>query len=202
MIDIDRLYTVLAGISLAGALFVTVALPVILDANNKAEAPYKANIELIDTLQDTKKPALPYQFYINKGKAEAWPIIQSAQALIDKALSIKPPRPFVKPITLEYVGNFYLTKYAATVEQCGNDLGITASGKKVTTNPECWTIAVDPKVIPLGSKVVIEGYEGIIFEAADTGGDIKNYWIDIYTDSEPESKSFNPCYADVWIIKD
>ena len=40
------------------------------------------------------------------------------------------------------------------------------------------------------------------FQATDTGGDIKNYWIDVYTESESLSKTFNPTYAEVWIIEE
>lgn len=41
-------------------------------------------------------------------------------------------------------------------------------------------IAVDPKVIPLGSKVWVEGYGEAI--AGDTGGAIKGNRIDILLD--------------------
>ncbi len=38
-------------------------------------------------------------------------------------------------------------------------------------------IAVDPRVIPLGTKVYVEGYGYAV--AADTGGAIKGYKIDV-----------------------
>lgn len=43
------------------------------------------------------------------------------------------------------------------------------------------TVAVDPKVIPLGSLIEIEGYG--LRVAEDTGRDIKGQWIDIYASS-------------------
>ena len=93
--------------------------------------------------------------------------------------------------------------YAATVEQCGSTSGITASGRKCTEDPTCHTVAVDPSVIPLGTYLMIEGYEGIIFRADDTGSAINGYDIDIYTDSEAESKKFNnQSNVKVWIVED
>ena len=50
------------------------------------------------------------------------------------------------------------------------------------------TIAVDPKVIPLGSKVWIEGYGELIAE--DTGGLIKGNHIDIFLNSRQECVNF------------
>lgn len=62
-----------------------------------------------------------------------------------------------------------------TCEASAYDLrGTTATG----TIPGPGTIAVDPTVIPLGSRLLIEGYgEGI---ALDTGGSIKGRKIDIW----------------------
>ncbi|MBC1604966.1 LysM peptidoglycan-binding and 3D domain-containing protein [Paenilisteria rocourtiae] len=56
---------------------------------------------------------------------------------------------------------------------------ITASGIDLNDNPR--VIAVDPSVIPLGSKVYVEGYGEAI--AADTGGAIKGNKIDVHLDS-------------------
>ena len=47
----------------------------------------------------------------------------------------------------------------------------------------------------------LPGYEGVIFEATDMGSAIKGNDIDIYTDSESESKTFNPTTASVYIIE-
>ncbi|MBC1227786.1 LysM peptidoglycan-binding and 3D domain-containing protein [Listeria booriae] len=53
---------------------------------------------------------------------------------------------------------------------------ITASGIDLNDNPR--VIAVDPSVIPLGTKVYVEGYGEAI--AADTGGAIKGNKIDVH----------------------
>src|SRR4051812_47842925 len=55
--------------------------------------------------------------------------------------------------------------------------GITAAGYNIHKNPNMKLIAVDPKVIPLGTKVWVEGYGEAI--AGDTGGAIKGKKIDV-----------------------
>lgn len=62
---------------------------------------------------------------------------------------------------------------------------ITAMGSKPLRNPNgISTVAVDPNVIPLGSKVYVSGYGVAI--AADTGGAIKGNIIDVFLNSYEE----------------
>lgn len=56
--------------------------------------------------------------------------------------------------------------------------GITATGIDLRNQPHLKVIAVDPRVIPLGSKVWVEGYGYAI--AGDTGGAIKGNKIDLH----------------------
>ncbi|GAA0816133.1 3D domain-containing protein [Clostridium tertium] len=77
--------------------------------------------------------------------------------------------------------------------------GFTATGLKPVRDPNgLSTIAVDPSVIPLGSKVHIEGYGYAI--ASDTGGAIKGNKIDLYMNSEAECLSFGRRTVTVTII--
>ena len=63
---------------------------------------------------------------------------------------------------------------------------ITSTGKK----PRPYhTIAVDPKVIPYGSRVYIPEFNKV-FIAEDTGGAIKNNRIDIYMNNEYECRQW------------
>lgn len=65
----------------------------------------------------------------------------------------------------------------------------TAMGLKPVRDPNgLSTISVDPNVIPLGSKVYVEGYGYAI--ASDTGGAIKGNKIDLYMNSLQECYSF------------
>ncbi|CAM3241227.1 3D domain-containing protein [Sporolactobacillus spathodeae] len=56
--------------------------------------------------------------------------------------------------------------------------GITATGFNFNKNPGAKVIAVDPRVIPMFSLVVIPGYGKAI--ARDTGGRIKGKIIDVH----------------------
>ncbi|AJD27070.1 3D domain-containing protein [Clostridium botulinum] len=77
--------------------------------------------------------------------------------------------------------------------------GITASGNGTNRNPNGYsTIAVDPRVIPLGSRVYVEGYGYAI--AHDTGGDIKGNRIDLFMNSEAECNSWGRRSVKVYIL--
>lgn len=67
------------------------------------------------------------------------------------------------------------TAYTAYCEGCS---GTTAIGIDLRSNPNQKVIAVDPNIIPLGSKVWVEGYGEAI--AGDTGGAIKGNKIDVF----------------------
>ncbi|MCO7176000.1 3D domain-containing protein [Sporolactobacillus kofuensis] len=58
------------------------------------------------------------------------------------------------------------------------ELGRTATGFDYRKYPKAKAIAVDPRVIPLGSKVYIPGYGYAI--ARDVGGRIKGKIIDVH----------------------
>ncbi|EBF5130329.1 DUF348 domain-containing protein [Listeria monocytogenes] len=66
--------------------------------------------------------------------------------------------------------------------------GITAYGINLSANPGLKVIAVDPRVIPLGSKVWVEGYGEAI--AGDTGGVIKGNIVDVYFPNESQCYSW------------
>lgn len=71
------------------------------------------------------------------------------------------------------------TAYTAYCTGCS---GTTAIGIDLRANPNQRVIAVDPRVIPLGTKVWVEGYGEAI--AGDTGGAIKGNKIDVFIPSQ------------------
>src|SRR5688572_2325819 len=50
------------------------------------------------------------------------------------------------------------------------------------TIPRWGTVAVDPQVIPLGSRLLIEGFEGTTFVAEDTGSAVRGSIVDVWFD--------------------
>jgi uncharacterized protein YabE (DUF348 family) len=75
----------------------------------------------------------------------------------------------------------------------------TASGKKAVRNPSGYsTIAVDPKVIPLGTKLYVEGYGYAV--AADTGSGIKGNFIDVFFNTGGEVRNWGVKYLKVQIL--
>ncbi|MGB3100446.1 MAG: ubiquitin-like domain-containing protein [Psychrobacillus psychrotolerans] len=82
---------------------------------------------------------------------------------------------------------FYVTATAYTA-YCNGCSGVTATGMNLKTNPNLKVIAVDPSVIPLGSKVWVEGYGHAV--AGDTGGVIKGNKIDLFMASKSQAYDF------------
>lgn len=60
------------------------------------------------------------------------------------------------------------------------------------------TIAVDPWVIPLGTRVFVDGYGYAVAE--DIGGDIKGNRIDVFFTSESEANSWGRRSVNVYIL--
>jgi len=73
--------------------------------------------------------------------------------------------------------------------------GITATG----TVPRVGTIAVDPRVIPLGSRLYVEGYG--YGTALDTGGAIIGDRVDLYFDTYREVEDWGVRYVRVFVLE-
>ena len=93
------------------------------------------------------------------------------------------------------LGNYKLTFYCPCATCNGHDHGTTASGTLAT---EGRTIAVGSSVIPMGSRVYIEGFG--MFIAEDTGGAIKDNKIDIFVSSHERAYDLGVKYANVYLI--
>jgi len=78
-------------------------------------------------------------------------------------------------------GREMLVTATAYTAYCTGCSGTTAYGIDLRANPNRKVIAVDPKVIPLGTKVWVEGYGEAI--AGDIGGAIKGNKIDVFIPS-------------------
>lgn len=75
----------------------------------------------------------------------------------------------------------------------------TGNRTRTGTYPKVGTIAVDPKVIPLGSKLYVEGYG--FAKAEDTGGAIKGNKIDVFLETKNEALRWGRKKVKVYVLK-
>lgn len=98
------------------------------------------------------------------------------------------------------------TAYDLSYASCGKypgekGYGITASGTKARPG----TVSVDPRVIPLGTKLYIESLDGTpdygFAIAEDTGGAIKGNRIDLFFSSAKACRQFGRRKVKVYILE-
>lgn len=160
--------------------------------------PFKTKVEGTDELPaGTKKvvqkgqkgeDSVTYRIKYSDGK-------EVARKEIARETVKKPVTKIIKKSTVgtingaEYARKFTVKAYSYT----GG--GTTASGLPAAVG----RIAVDPSVIPLGTRVYVEGYG--FATAADTGGNIKGNTIDVYYNSESQCRSWGCRYITIYILK-
>ena len=87
------------------------------------------------------------------------------------------------------------TAYCPCTICCGpNATGYTHTGVPAKFG----VIAVDPNVIPLGTKVYVEGYGECL--AADVGGAVKGNKIDLCFDTHEEASSFGVRTVKIYVL--
>ena len=110
---------------------------------------------------------------VPKAPEEATPAQSTSQAA---------PAKTAAPAASQQSGKEMTVSATAYTAYCPGCSGVTATGIDLRSNPGQKVIAVDPTVIPLGSKVWVEGYGEAI--AGDTGGAIKGNKIDVFIPSK------------------
>ncbi|MFD1388307.1 3D domain-containing protein, partial [Oceanobacillus oncorhynchi subsp. oncorhynchi] len=88
------------------------------------------------------------------------------------------------------------TAYTANCEGCS---GVTSTGIDLNANPNEKVIAVDPNVIPLGTKVYVEGYGHAV--AGDIGGAINGNKIDIHVPTRDEALNWGVREVNVTVVE-
>ena len=88
----------------------------------------------------------------------------------------------------------YTMHASAYLPSDGGGSGITASGIPARHG----VVAVDPNVIPLGTRLYIPGYGEAI--AADTGGAIVGHTIDLCMESYDEAIQFGRRSVEVYVL--
>jgi 3D (Asp-Asp-Asp) domain-containing protein len=99
--------------------------------------------------------------------------------------------------------NFKTTFYTLDPKECSKDktssmFGITRMGIRAIPD---FTVAVDPKVVKLGS-ILIDVQTGKIYLAMDTGNLVKGYHVDIFKGegTEENRKAANSCLNKTFIV--
>lgn len=101
----------------------------------------------------------------------------------------------------KYLGVFEITGYCNDEKCTGKSIsdkgyGITKSGKVAKWG----TVATDLKIIPLGTKLKIEGFN-TIFISEDIGSAIKKNKIDIWFPTHQDALNWGRQKRKVWIVK-
>lgn len=118
------------------------------------------------------------------------PVPEPTKSVIDSKKETIEDFEVVKTLTVEA---------SAFTAYCKGCSGKTAYGIDLKKNPDIKLIAVDPKVIPLGTKVWVEGY-GIAI-AGDTGGAIKGNRIDVFMKTKKIAYSWGRKKVEIKILK-
>ncbi|MBX9973855.1 3D domain-containing protein [Cytobacillus firmus] len=130
-----------------------------------------------------------------KPAAESKPAPEPAKPAVESQPAAEPEAEKPAETAAQTVLNMEATAYTANCEGCS---GITATGINLKENPDQKVISVDPNVIPLGSKVHVEGYGNAV--AGDTGGAIKGNKIDIFMPSQEDAINFGRKTVKVTIL--
>jgi 3D (Asp-Asp-Asp) domain-containing protein len=101
---------------------------------------------------------------------------------------------FAKSLTM--MATAYTAEYECTGKRPTDPgYGITASGMAVQHG----VVAVDPRVIPLGTPLFVEGYGYAV--AADTGAAIRGNSIDLFMHSVSDARNFGRRTVTVYILE-
>mgnify|MGYP004477349811 FL=1 len=157
---------------------------------------------------DEEKEEVVVEPTIEEPKAEAdttlMPIITEQKTVKYRDLAENnPPEEYVNKIEVT------ATAYCLCKKCCGKtpdnpNYGCTHSGLKIVPGSGMKVIAVDPKIIPLNSKVYVEGLNGAWdyghAVAADTGSAIKELKIDLYMDTHTEALEWGRRKVNVYVL--
>ncbi len=95
---------------------------------------------------------------------------------------------------LQSLGVFRTTGYCPCY-QCSEGWGRSTSTGAIAKSSH--TIAVDPRVIPYGTKLMING---VVYTAEDRGGGVKGNHIDIFFDNHAQTRQHGSRHQEVFLV--
>lgn len=189
--------------------------------NTEVKDYMQVNIVKVDIKEETEYESIPFEITINedkdllKGKSEVeqegkegkketvYQLIYedgklSQKKLVSEQVVENPTNKIIKKgikDELIVASRGSNSKQMSVVATAYAGDGITSTG----TKPKWGTIAVDPRVIPYGTKVYIPRFN-MTFIAEDCGGAIKGNKIDIFMGSEKEAYNWGRRTIDIHIL--
>jgi 3D (Asp-Asp-Asp) domain-containing protein len=110
------------------------------------------------------------------------------------------PAGTVKAMTTDDGKRTFLARVTAYADGIG---GVPMGARTFSGTKTRWgVVAVDPKTVPVGSALTIEGYDDTIFIAEDVGGAIKGEALDIWLPDQKDAKTYGTQYRRVTIIRE
>ena len=116
----------------------------------------------------------------------------------EKEVEVASETEVVKEETTQNSGQQMTMKATAYTAECEGCTGVTATGINLNADRNAKVIAVDPSVIPLGSRVYVEGYGEAI--AGDTGGAIKGNRIDLHMPTKEAAYQFGVRTVNITVL--
>ncbi|MFD2618445.1 LysM peptidoglycan-binding domain-containing protein [Terrilactibacillus laevilacticus] len=125
------------------------------------------------------------KYHVSISQLKSWNHLKSDRIKIHQKLKVSGSKPAAKKkttskkVSSKKYRTIRVSSTAYTIKSSGGS-GITATGINLRKHPNTKVISVNPKLIPLGSKVYVPGYGNAI--AGDTGGAMhrNKYVIDLY----------------------
>ena len=87
----------------------------------------------------------------------------------------------------------------ATAYACGCGAGPGSLTKSQTVPQAGMTVAADPRVLPLGSRIIIRGLPGV-WHVHDTGRLVRGRHIDLFVSSCAEARSWGRRRVQAWVV--
>lgn len=182
-----RKYTLKENL-ISALLGVSIAIPICISAHKSQDV----NSITIETI--------PVETTVEEPKT-----VEPLSSKIEVATISREVPEITKAPKIEYIslGEFKVTAYCSCKKCCGkwadnrpNGIVYGASGNELIPN---YSIAVDPDVIPYGTKVYFDDKEYI---AHDCGGGINGNDIDLYFDSHEDALAWGVQYFEVYTVEE